>query len=160
MIGQLILGALFEEILLRGYILQALLNNSKNIYLPLIISSIAFSLLHLVNVINGYVNNPLDIFLMFLETFVAGLYLGAIYINSKSWISCTILHLIHNVSVCFVALFQPISIVNVYINNNSMGALIFNNYLTYIKIAVLFIGTIIIIGNYNNKSKSQPNIIL
>jgi hypothetical protein len=73
--GSLILIALAEEILIRGYILNNLLN-SFNRWVALVISALVFALLHF--------NNPDQGTLPFLSLLIAGILLGLGYTYTKN----------------------------------------------------------------------------
>lgn len=71
-----LLVALFEEILMRGYILGRLLHTHLNKFLSLFISSVLFALLH--------VFNPEVGFLPMINLMLAGMLLGASYLYTRN----------------------------------------------------------------------------
>lgn len=77
-----------EELLVRGYILNNLLNNTKNKYVSLTVSALIFASMHLLN-FNVTILSILNIF-------IAGIILGSVYIFTQSlWFSIS-LHLFWN----------------------------------------------------------------
>ena len=83
-----LLVALFEEILMRGYILGRLLHTRMNKFLSLFISSALFALLHIFN--------PEIDFLPMLNLLLAGMLLGASYLYTKNLCFPISLHLFWN----------------------------------------------------------------
>ena len=83
-----LLVAVFEEILMRGYILGRLLHTRMNKFLSLFISSALFALLHIFN--------PEIDFLPMLNLLLAGMLLGASYLYTKNLCFPISLHLFWN----------------------------------------------------------------
>lgn len=83
-----LLVALFEEILMRGYILGRLLHTPLNKFLSLFISAALFALLHIFN--------PEIDFLPMINLVLAGLLLGASYIYTRNLCFPISLHLFWN----------------------------------------------------------------
>jgi membrane protease YdiL (CAAX protease family) len=79
--------AINEEILMRGYILNNLLQ-SMNKYLALVLSSLIFALLHLLN--------PSFNLMSFISILFAGMLLGFFYIHTKSLWFAIVLHFCWN----------------------------------------------------------------
>lgn len=70
-----VFGAIYEEIMIRGYILNNLME-SMNKYFALIVSSLLFSILH--------VGNPNMSFIAFLNILLAGILLGIYYVHKQN----------------------------------------------------------------------------
>lgn len=86
--GFFLLVALYEEILVRGYILGRLLRTRLNPFLSLLISAVLFAALHLLN--------PNVTFLPMLNLVLAGLLLGVSYLYTRNlWFPIS-LHLFWN----------------------------------------------------------------
>ena len=83
-----LLVALFDEILMRGFILGRLLHTRMNKFLSLFISSALFALLHIFN--------PEIDFLPMLNLLLAGMLLGASYLYTKNLCFPISLHLFWN----------------------------------------------------------------
>ena len=83
-----LLVALFEEILMRGYILGRLLHTNMNKFLALFISSALFAFMHIFN--------PEIAFLPMLNLLLAGMLLGASYLYTRNLCFPISLHLFWN----------------------------------------------------------------
>ena len=83
-----LLVALFEEILMRGYILGRLLHTNMNKFLALFISSALFAFMHIFN--------PEIAFLPMLNLLLAGMLLGASYLYTQNLCFPISLHLFWN----------------------------------------------------------------
>lgn len=83
-----LLVALFEEILMRGYILGRLLHTTMNKFLALFISAALFALMHIFN--------PGIAFLPMLNLLLAGVLLGASYLYTRNLCFPISLHLFWN----------------------------------------------------------------
>ena len=113
-INMLFVG-LNEELSFRAFILTSLLNkkqkNYKNIIHSLLLSSLLFSLVHLVNI--PFIQ-PKALFVQLIAAFSAGLCLGAIYIRSQSIWPSIIIHSLIDwfslfISSCFISSTENIS---------------------------------------------------
>ena len=71
-----LIAAIIEEIVFRGYILNNLMDSIKNKYIALVISAIAFALIHSMN--------PNLSLLGFVNLVIAGIVLGITYIHTKN----------------------------------------------------------------------------
>ena len=71
-----LLVAIAEEFMVRGFILGRLIDGGFNKYLALFISSVIFSLMHILN--------PNFAFIPFLNIILAGIFLGASYIYTRN----------------------------------------------------------------------------
>ncbi len=89
----------YEEIFMRGLLLQNLVKNYKNgVYKALIISSLIFGLAHLINIIHA----PLfDTIVQVIYSITAGLLFGAVFIKTKNLLSLIILHSVFNLFTYF-----------------------------------------------------------
>ena len=83
-----LLVALFEEILMRGYILGRLLHTTMNKFLALFISAALFAFMHIFN--------PEIAFLPMLNLLLAGMLLGASYLYTRNLCFPISLHLFWN----------------------------------------------------------------
>lgn len=81
-ISFIIIAPIFEEILMRGIILEGFLNRYKPAT-AIIISSIMFGAMHL------------NIF-QFVNATIGGLFLGVIYYKTRSLVLCIVAHMINN----------------------------------------------------------------
>ena len=88
---------LFEEIFMRGIILNILIRNSKKSKLLLIIiSSIIFGISHFYNFLNGF-DYLIGTISQVLYTIVIGIFLSIIYINYNNIWSIIIIHVLFNI---------------------------------------------------------------
>jgi len=79
--------SIIEEIIFRGVILNLINSKTKSLY-ALILSSIAFSAIH-------FDNNSIDI-LSFINIFLAGYFIGMIYLKTQSILNAISFHLFWN----------------------------------------------------------------
>lgn len=79
-----LLVGVFEELMLRGFVLGRLLDGGFNRFLALFLSSLAFSAMHL--------SNPDFTFLPFFNLVLAGMLLGASYIYTRNLTFPIVLH--------------------------------------------------------------------
>lgn len=83
--------ALFEEVIFRGLLIYGLKKKNKSPMVIVLISSIAFSIVHLINCINM----PLPtVLLQVLFAFAVGTIFGAVYLRTEDFLSLVILHAI------------------------------------------------------------------
>jgi membrane protease YdiL (CAAX protease family) len=106
-----LVAAAFEEALVRGFIFQALLHNFRamlgewGVVVPVIITSLAFGVMHLFN--------PNATLFSVANTMIAGVWLGAAYLKTRSLWLATALHVAWNfVMVFFFGL--PVSGITLY----------------------------------------------
>jgi len=105
---------LLEEIVCRGLILKILLkktdNTKETITKALIVSALLFGLAHLIHL---FWASPIEVLSDFIVAFVGGLFLGAVYLRTKTLIVPILLHGIFNLSniifVPFTSLEFPVS---------------------------------------------------
>lgn len=88
-----ILAPIFEELILRGVILDGFLK-SYNPRKAILLSAFAFGLFHL---------NPWQ----FVPAFIGGLYLGWIYYRTQSIIPCIVIHSVNNLTVFLMLVYDP-----------------------------------------------------
>lgn len=81
-ISFIIIAPIFEEILMRGIILEGFLNKYKPVT-AIIISSLMFGVMHL------------NIF-QFVNATIGGLFLGVIYYKTRSLVLCIVAHMVNN----------------------------------------------------------------
>jgi membrane protease YdiL (CAAX protease family) len=87
------ISAAFEELLVRGFVFQALAYD-LNSATALVITSLAFSLLH--------VWNPAVTIFSLANTILAGIWLGTAYLKTRSLWLATALHMAWNFSMAFI----------------------------------------------------------
>lgn len=86
--------ALFEEVIFRGLLIHGLKKKNKSPMAIVLISSIGFSIVHLINCINM----PLPtVLLQVLFAFAVGTIFGAVYLRTKDFLSLVILHAITDI---------------------------------------------------------------
>ncbi len=88
-----ILAPVFEELILRGVILDGFLK-SYNPRKAILLSAFAFGLFHL---------NPWQ----FVPAFIGGLYLGWIYYRTESIIPCVVIHSVNNLTAFLMLIYSP-----------------------------------------------------
>ena len=101
---RIFLFATIEELIFRVIIQKSIYDatkkNKKDAIITIIVSSIIFSLFHLVNTVSDYSKS--EIIMQMWSTCIAGIYLGSIYLKTENWLGCAIIHTIHNISVGIV----------------------------------------------------------
>lgn len=88
-----ILAPIFEELIMRGVILDGFLK-SYNPRKAILLSAFAFGLFHL---------NPWQ----FVPAFIGGLYLGWIYYRTQSIIPCIVIHSVNNLTAFLMLVYVP-----------------------------------------------------
>lgn len=101
-----ILAPIFEELILRGVIIDGFLK-SYNPRKAILLSAFAFGLLHL---------NPWQ----FVPAFIGGLYLGWIYYRTQSILPCIVIHSANNLIAFLMLVYDPNNILSKYFNENKM----------------------------------------
>ena len=95
-----LIAAAFEEVLVRGFIFQALLHNSqvvlgpRGVVVPIAITSLAFGIMHMFN--------PNATLFAVANTVLAGVWLGVAYLKTRSLWLATALHTAWNFTMVFV----------------------------------------------------------
>jgi membrane protease YdiL (CAAX protease family) len=127
-------GALVEELIFRGVLLNTLLKAfDKKIILAVIISSIIFGLIHLIGI---SIKNIKMILIRIVETGCYGIFFSSIYIVSGNLLSVIVLHWVFNISG---------SILYYYTNSNKDYPL---KNIYYIIAIILFIWGIYLLKDY------------
>ncbi len=90
--------ALFEEFAFRGVIFSVILEkrrkNSKDVFTSILLTSIMFGLIHILNIISGA--DPVSVFLQIGYSFLIGGMCSFVLIETKNIWFCVILHAIYN----------------------------------------------------------------
>ena len=95
-----LIAAAFEEVLLRGFIFQALLHNframlgERGVAVPIVITSVVFGVMHW--------RNPNATFFSVANTVLAGVWLGVAYLKTRSLWLATALHAAWNYVTVFL----------------------------------------------------------
>ena len=136
---RIFLFATIEELIFRVIIQKSIYDatkkNKKDAIITIIVSSIIFSLFHLVNTVSDYSKS--ELIMQMWSTCIAGIYLGSIYLKTENWLGCAIIHTIHNISVGIVCSLEG-EVSNVILYNITY---VFNN----IEEILLFISSIFIL---------------
>ena len=136
---RIFLFATIEELIFRVIIQKSIYDatnkTKKDAIITIIVSSIIFSLFHLVNAVSDYSKS--EIIMQMWSTCIAGIYLGSIYLKTENWLGCAIIHTIHNISVGIVCSLEG-EVSNVILYNITY---VFNN----IEEILLFISSIFIL---------------
>ena len=117
----------YEEIFMRGLLLQNLVKNYKNgVYKALVISSLIFGLAHLINIIHA----PLfDTIVQVIYSITAGLLFGAVFIKSKNLLSLIILHSVFNLFTYFTVNLYSLNFVTYNLSTYPVIYIIYNLFI-------------------------------
>ena len=136
LIGAIILGPIFEEIIFRGIFLRGLLFSYSPKY-AIIISSVLFGIIHV---------QPFQIW----GAILLGLFFGLIYYKTQNIIITIILHSISNTS----------SFLNIYFSNKFATPNFSSDTIQHINIVIVIISLIILITLFRNSILKLSNIEL
>lgn len=131
-----IMAPIFEELILRGVILDGFLK-SYNPRKAILLSAFAFGLFHL---------NPWQ----FVPAFIGGLYLGWIYYRTQSIIPCIVIHSVNNLTAFLMLVYDPNYTLTKFFDGNMVSY-----FLTILISIILFTFGIRVL---NEKMKSTHNI--
>jgi uncharacterized protein len=131
-----VIAPIFEELILRGVILDGFLK-SYNPRKAILLSAFAFGLFHL---------NPWQ----FVPAFIGGLYLGWIYYRTQSIIPCIVIHSVNNLIAFLMLVYDPNYTLIKFFDGNMLSY-----FLTILISIILFTFGIRVL---NEKMKSTHNI--
>lgn len=98
----------FEEILIRGIVLDTLLNKydktKKGIFSSILISSFVFGIIHFINLSFGL--NIYAVIVQVIFCFIFGIYLGALYARTRNIYACSIIHGLWDLSTAICLIFN------------------------------------------------------
>jgi hypothetical protein len=141
-ISVVIFAPIFEELILRGVILDGFLK-SYNPRKAILLSALAFGLFHL---------NPWQ----FVPAFIGGLYLGWIYYRTQSIIPCIVIHSINNLIAFLMLSYDP----NFTLTKFFDGSMMTYFFIILISITLFTVGIRVlnekIKCTYNSKMPGNP----
>lgn len=154
------LGVLCEELLFRGYILNLLINNKLSVLKSILISSLLFSLFHIINIIRH--NDIWSMFNQIILAFFIGVLFGSLFILTKNIMVITVMHFFINVpaSLSYLniknALYES-ELTNMSFVENLMGSLfLFLIFSPLIFVTIYYLKLIKALYNNSTQTSGPP----